>query len=102
MRSQFVNSNVLPSPRRRSHRIRQFIAVAVALVMLAGAVSLVLSAWPKGTSAYEPQLREFTLTASEFDWEIQPGTVVKAWGYNQQMPGPEIRVKEGDRVRVTL
>jgi plastocyanin len=42
------------------------------------------------------------LTASEFDWEIQPGTVVKAWGYNQQMPGPEIRVKEGDRVRVTL
>jgi plastocyanin len=49
-----------------------------------------------------PQLRPFTLTASEIDWEIMAGTTVKAWAYNGQMPGPEIRVREGDRVRVTL
>lgn len=49
-----------------------------------------------------PQLREFTLVAEEFDWEIMPGVVVRAWGYNRQVPGPELRVREGDRVRVTL
>jgi plastocyanin len=42
------------------------------------------------------------LTAGEFDWEIMPGTTVRAWGYDGQVPGPELRVTEGDRVRVTL
>jgi multicopper oxidase len=27
---------------------------------------------------------------------------VKAWAYNNQVPGPQIRVREGDRVGVTL
>jgi manganese oxidase len=52
--------------------------------------------------AFEPQLREFTLTASAFDWELMADTTVRVWGYNGQMPGPEIRVREGDQVRVTL
>ena len=30
------------------------------------------------------------------------GTTPRAWVYNGQMPGPEIRVTEGDRVRITL
>ncbi len=50
----------------------------------------------------EPRLREFVLTASEFDWSLMPDTPVRAWGYNGQVPGPELRVREGDRVRVTL
>lgn len=50
----------------------------------------------------EPQLREFILTASELDHELMPGTSVRAWGYNGQVPGPELRVREGDTVRVTL
>jgi len=53
-------------------------------------------------SNQEPQTREFTLTAEEFDWEIMPGVTTRAWGYNGQTPGPEIRVPEGDLVRVTL
>src|SRR5438046_2242692 len=36
--------------------------------------------------------KEFRLTASEFDWEVEPGKVVKAMGYNQQVPGPTICV----------
>lgn len=52
--------------------------------------------------ADEPTLREFTLTAEEIDWEIMAGTTVRAWTYNGQMPGPELRVTEGDRVRITL
>ena len=50
----------------------------------------------------EPELREFTLTASEFDWELMDDVVVRVWGYNGQVPGPEIRVREGDTVRITL
>jgi plastocyanin len=50
----------------------------------------------------EPQLREFTLTASEFDWELTTDVTVRVWGHNGQMPGPELRVSEGDTVRVTL
>ncbi len=52
--------------------------------------------------AGEPQTREFTLTAEEFDWELMPGVPTRAWGYNGQTPGPELRVREGDLVRVTL
>ncbi len=54
------------------------------------------------TEARAPEVREFALTAQEIDWEIMPGTTVRAWAYNGQMPGPEIRVREGDLVRITL
>ena len=50
----------------------------------------------------EPQTHEFTLTASEFAWELMADVPVRVWGYNGQMPGPELRVTEGDTVRVTL
>lgn len=55
-----------------------------------------------GLDAPKPQLREFTLTAAELDLELMPGTTVRAWGYNGQVPGPEIRVREGDTVRIHL
>jgi len=54
------------------------------------------------SAASVPTLREFELTAEEIDWEIMPGTTVRAWAYNGQMPGPEIRVREGELVRITL
>ena len=50
----------------------------------------------------EPRRHDITLTASEFDHELMPGVDVRVWGYNGSMPGPEIRVTEGDTVRVTL
>lgn len=46
--------------------------------------------------------KEFVLTASEIDWEVEPGKIVKAKGYNNQVPGPEIRVDVGDNVRIVL
>jgi FtsP/CotA-like multicopper oxidase with cupredoxin domain len=46
--------------------------------------------------------KEFDLTASEFDWEVEPGKVVKAWGYNKQVPGPTIRVGVGDHVKIVV
>jgi FtsP/CotA-like multicopper oxidase with cupredoxin domain/plastocyanin len=62
---------------------------------------------PGGDSTFrrqlpEPQVHEFTLTASAFSWDLMDGVSVQAWGYNGQMPGPELRVREGDTVRATL
>lgn len=45
-------------------------------------------------------VKEFFLTAEEFKWEYAEGKYVHAWGYNGQIPGPEIRVTEGDKVRI--
>src|SRR5262249_6919205 len=49
-----------------------------------------------------PQLRTFPIIASEFQWALMEDVSVRAWGYNGRMPGPEIRVREGDTVQVTL
>lgn len=53
------------------------------------------------------ELREFRMHVSEIDHEIKPGVVVKAWAFGLEgepatVPGPTLRVKEGDRVRIHL
>ncbi|MBI3963023.1 MAG: multicopper oxidase domain-containing protein, partial [Deinococcus sp.] len=47
-------------------------------------------------------VQEFSLTAGETQWQIAPGVVTTAWAYNGTVPGPELRVQEGDTVRVTF
>jgi len=44
-------------------------------------------------------VKEFHLIVEEIQWEIAPGMVINAWGYNGQTPGPTIEAVEGDRVR---
>ncbi len=48
------------------------------------------------------QVQEFHLVARETSWEISPGVSVKAMAYNQRVPGPVIRVTEGDQIRIVL
>ena len=48
------------------------------------------------------EVRELTLTASPIAWEVEPGRTIEAYAYNGTVPGPEIRVRTGDDVRVTL
>jgi len=48
------------------------------------------------------ELKVFRLEASEFRWEYAPGKWVHVWGYNGQIPGPQIRVNEGDNVRIIV
>lgn len=45
-------------------------------------------------------VRIYHLVAEEFDHEIAPGLVIKAWGYNKSTPGPVIEATEGERVRI--
>src|SRR5262245_60710667 len=47
-------------------------------------------------------VREFTLAPSEGTWELAPGRVTRSMSYNNQVPGPEIRAKEGEQVRIRL
>lgn len=50
----------------------------------------------------ENGVKVFELTASVTKWETAPGVSVTAWAYNGMIPGPEIRVREGDKVKIVL
>lgn len=45
-------------------------------------------------------LREYQITANDIEIEVAPGVNFAAWAYNNKVPGPTIRVTEGDRVRI--
>jgi FtsP/CotA-like multicopper oxidase with cupredoxin domain len=47
-------------------------------------------------------IREFNLKAEVAEIDIGAKKTFKAWTYNSQSPGPEIRVKEGEILRVVL
>lgn len=50
----------------------------------------------------EGEYKVFDLVAKKVQWEVEPGKFFEAWGYNGVVPGPEIRVTEGDKVRVII
>lgn len=50
----------------------------------------------------ENGVKVFNLTAKPVKWPITGDTTVTAWTYNGTVPGPLIRVNEGDTVRVIL
>lgn len=52
--------------------------------------------------AVDNGVKVFRLEAKVVQWEVEPGVRKTAWAYNGIVPGPEIRVKEGDRVRVIV
>ena len=50
----------------------------------------------------ENGIKVFNLTAKVVQWEVKPGTRYEAWTYNGTVPGPEIRIKQGETVKVRL
>jgi FtsP/CotA-like multicopper oxidase with cupredoxin domain len=60
----------------------------------------------KGNVILQPRteggVKIFGLTCQKIQWEVTPGQQVEAFAYNGTVPGPQIRVREGDRVRVNL
>jgi FtsP/CotA-like multicopper oxidase with cupredoxin domain len=55
-----------------------------------------------GAGVAAASAREILLEAREVKWELAPGKIVSAMAYNGRIPGPELRVREGERVRVVL
>ena len=60
----------------------------------------------KGNQLLKPvmdgQVKVFNLPVRKIQWETVVGQTVVAFAYNDQVPGPQIRITEGDRVRVVL
>ncbi len=62
-----------------------------------------LTDWDTGTVSQDADgrlCRDFAIVAEDKEIEIAPGVLFPAWTYNGRVPGPSIRVTEGDRVRV--
>jgi manganese oxidase len=62
-----------------------------------------LADWDTGALKQDPDgrtVREFHVVAEDKEIEIAPGLFFPAWTYNGRVPGPTIRVTEGERVRV--
>lgn len=50
----------------------------------------------------QPKEVVYNLEASAFNWDISPGKTIEAWGFNKQIPGPELRAIVGDTLVVRL
>ncbi len=75
----------------------QSAGVAAAGIALAGSGMLMPRRAVGGSGVLEIEL-----IAKEVRWELAPGKVIKAMTYNGQVPGPTIRLREGERVRIAL
>lgn len=53
-------------------------------------------------AAETPGVRTIRLEAREVRWELAPGRTVRAMAYEGRVPGPEIRAREGERLRVVF
>jgi manganese oxidase len=71
-----------------------------------GEVSYEAPAEARGDRALEPRIdggvKVFDLGVSVIEWNILPDQSVEAYAFNRQVPGPRIRVTEGDRVRINV
>jgi FtsP/CotA-like multicopper oxidase with cupredoxin domain len=64
-----------------------------------------LTDWETGTVETLPDgrtLRTFEVVAEDKEIEIAPGVTYPAWTFNGRVPGPALRAKEGDRIRVNF
>jgi hypothetical protein len=60
----------------------------------------------RGDRELQPHLENgvkvFDLEATVVRWTILPGITVDAYAYNGQVPGPRLRFRQGDRVRINV
>jgi FtsP/CotA-like multicopper oxidase with cupredoxin domain len=70
------------------------------------AVRYVAPADARGDQTLQPRLEDgwkvFDLETSVIEWNILPDVPTLAYAFNNQVPGPRIRVTEGDRVRINV
>ncbi|MEK6630979.1 MAG: multicopper oxidase family protein [Acidobacteriota bacterium] len=80
-----------------SHR-RTFLKTTAAAV---AALAVPRVAWAEQDNQEVP-VPEIRLVAQEGDIEVAPGRIWRTWTYNGQVPGPRLRVRQGERLRVIL
>ena len=67
--------------------------------------SEILTDWETGTVSSLPDgrtLRTFEITGEDKEIEIAPGIMFPAWTYNGRVPGPTLRAREGERLRIVF
>lgn len=65
----------------------------------------ILTDWDGGRVERLPdgrRLRSYEIVALDREIEIAPGLIFPAWTYNGRVPGPTLRVTEGDLVRIVF
>jgi FtsP/CotA-like multicopper oxidase with cupredoxin domain len=69
-------------------------------------VSYTAPADARGDQPLQPRIENgvkvFDLETSVIEWNILPDVRVMAYAFNRQVPGPRIRVTEGDRLRINV
>ncbi len=78
---------------------RTFLKTTLGTLMVAGFSGLsVTDVFPESAKP----IREFKFSASQAKVNLGMGPDFTAWTYNGRIPGPEIRVREGEIIRVVL
>ena len=69
-------------------------------------VSFTAAPAAKGDQLLEPRIdngvKVFDLDVSVVRWNILPDVQVEGYAFNHQIPGPRLRITEGDRVRINV
>jgi FtsP/CotA-like multicopper oxidase with cupredoxin domain len=55
-----------------------------------------------GTTEDGRPIREYNISSGDQEIEIAPGIYFPAWTYNGRVPGPSIRAKEGDYLKINF
>lgn len=83
--------------------IREISILLLALALLAVVASHhsdVVSTKSLREASSGSEVKEFYLRAEPGNWELMKGFSTPGWMYNGTVPGPELRVVEGDHVRI--
>lgn len=67
-----------------------------------GAAALAALPLPRSRPAVQLAVRDFSLVARATTIDVGGGRTWPTWVYNGILPGPELRVREGERIRVVL
>lgn len=98
----FVFKGVGVSPQNSGTIVAEVYSPSPALPVDTADISKSADDIPPPITRTENTLVEIALETQELVAEIMPGVTYKYWTYNGTVPGPFLRVKEGDDVRITL
>ncbi len=85
--------------RRRFLRDAPLAASAFALGRRARALSGFVPSLPASDYVAKP---DYTLEIAEIEWELSPKKKIRTYAYNNQIPGPLLRVTEGKPVTIEI